>query len=904
MAETKPPDPPLDPRDSIDAGEPPSKSIMDMVREELGLDAKITLIPETDSGTAPQKESSREPGPSLRTGYQLLAEIARGGMGVIYRGHDPDLGRDVAIKVLREDCAARPEVVRRFVGEAQIGGQLEHPGIVPVHELGLLTDRRPFIAMKLVRGSTLSQLLRKRPSLDHDRRRFLSIFEQVCQTVAYAHSRGVVHRDLKPENVMVGAFGEVHVVDWGLAKLVGTTGPIQQLTPLPTEIEIAPEASDRSTPSLAGSVIGTPSYMPPEQAWGEVHSIDPRTDVFALGGILCEILTGKPPYEGDARAALDRARKGLLEDAWKRIENSGADPELRGIARKALEPDPAKRPASAKDLLHDITEYLSSAEERARTAQIQAAEARGRATLERRARKLTVGLATAVVGAVVLGAVGFWFVDQDRRERIGSAAQEANRSLSEARVLEERLRREPEPDLQGWDAALAAVKRADAVVKQAPVGDALTAEIRSMLSTVEQGRAEAVSQIEQRKLETAVVSQIESAALPFGQAGTIFRDPADREQVLDAAFQALGVHIATMPVEHCVAKIVGRRVTFDLASALDTWAMLRIDRLKAGVDELSHKCIAIARRADPDATRNQLRDLFGSRDPKVLDQLRAMAAEPNVLDLPPQTLIMLSYLLASRGSSKTAVTLMRGAALRYPQNVACQISLILVLMQQSPRPLQELTRVWRGMLTLKPTKGYTHEAYGRMLSEAGIHEDGLPALQEAVRLDPTVAQAQTNLGVMLTELNRFPEGLVHLRRAAELAPNDVLSHLNISTTLLQMGDFKGALEAAEKAIAVAPDNHWGYHNKCEVLRMSGQIPEAFQAIDEFLKRHPTSVPSLLLRSRLHALLRRPEEARVDFAQAVSLAGEKIYTDDEIKSIAQSAAKMLKLPDPTKRPEKK
>ena len=163
------------------------------------------------SGTRPDAARLVRPGspemPDLSgqpSRYQLIGELARGGMGAIFQGRDLDLGRDLAVKVIREEHRDHPEMVRRFVEEAQIGGQLQHPGIIPVHELGRFPDGRLFIAMKLVRGRTLAALLEARGGPDEDRMRFLSIFEQVCQTMAYAHSRGVIHRDLKPSNVMVG----------------------------------------------------------------------------------------------------------------------------------------------------------------------------------------------------------------------------------------------------------------------------------------------------------------------------------------------------------------------------------------------------------------------------------------------------------------------------------------------------------------------------------------------------------------------------------------------------------------------------------------------------------------------------------------------------------------------------
>ena len=163
--------------------------------------------------------------PADRGRYQLLGEFGHGGMGSVFKGRDPDLGRDLAVKILLEEHQATPDLVRRFIEEAQIGGQLQHPGIVPVYELGLYGDNRPYFTMKLVRGRTLAALLKERAGPAHDLPRFLGIFEQVSQTVAYAHARGVIHRDLKPPNIMVGAFGEVQVMDWGLAKVLPHDGP-------------------------------------------------------------------------------------------------------------------------------------------------------------------------------------------------------------------------------------------------------------------------------------------------------------------------------------------------------------------------------------------------------------------------------------------------------------------------------------------------------------------------------------------------------------------------------------------------------------------------------------------------------------------------------------------------------
>ena len=250
--------------------------------------------------------------------YQLIGELARGGMGAIFQGRDLNLGRDLAVKVIREEHCNHPEMVRRFVEEAQIGGQLQHPGITPVHELGRFPDGRLFIAMKLVRGRTLAALLELRGSPDEDRMQLLSVFEQVCQTMAYAHSRGVIHRDLKPSNVMVGTFGEVQVMDWGVAKVLDQGGVADEERALRgndggSYVRTLHCESD-GLESLTGSVLGTPSYMAPEQARGQLDTLDERADVFALGSILCEILTGQPAFAG---ALPRRSTATQSEPTWR-----------------------------------------------------------------------------------------------------------------------------------------------------------------------------------------------------------------------------------------------------------------------------------------------------------------------------------------------------------------------------------------------------------------------------------------------------------------------------------------------------------------------------------------------------------------------------------------------------------
>ncbi len=261
-----------------------------LLKEAVG---ESSLVVNPTSDAMPLKEEAGER-------YRFDGEIARGGMGAVLRGRDVDLGRDLAIKVLLEKFANRPDVARRFIEEAQIGGQLQHPGVVPVYDIGKFGDR-PFFTMKLVKGQTLAAILSEREQPTDDRPRLLSIALQVSQAMAYAHAKGVIHRDLKPANIMVGAFGEVQVMDWGLAKVLAEGGIHDEerasrahQEPQETVIRTARSTGFHGTfgtDTEAGSVLGTPAYMPPEQASGDIANLDRRADVFGLGAILCEILT-------------------------------------------------------------------------------------------------------------------------------------------------------------------------------------------------------------------------------------------------------------------------------------------------------------------------------------------------------------------------------------------------------------------------------------------------------------------------------------------------------------------------------------------------------------------------------------------------------------------------------------
>jgi len=260
-------------------------------------------------------------------GYALLGEIGQGGMGVVYRARDLELDREVAVKVLRGRYRAGSAAAARFLDEARITARLQHPGIPAVYRVGELPDARPFLAMKLIKGRTLDELLRAEGP---GAARWLGAFESACHAVGYAHARGVIHRDLKPHNIMVGAFGEVQVMDWGLAKVLGdTAAPVSAPAEAIAHSEVYLPRDSDGTLTQAGSVLGTPAFMPPEQAAGEVEKIDRRADVFGLGAILCALLTGKPPYDGTTAESVRLAAvRGNTVAAFALLDACGADAEI------------------------------------------------------------------------------------------------------------------------------------------------------------------------------------------------------------------------------------------------------------------------------------------------------------------------------------------------------------------------------------------------------------------------------------------------------------------------------------------------------------------------------------------------------------------------------------------------
>ncbi|MFT7519619.1 MAG: serine/threonine protein kinase/formylglycine-generating enzyme required for sulfatase activity [Kiritimatiellia bacterium] len=302
--------------------------------------------------------------------YEDRGLIGLGGMGEVRKVLDRQLNRTVAMKIIRAEFKDHPRALARFFEEAQVSAQLAHPSIVPVHDLGRLHDGRYYFTMQEIHGSTLTSVLRtlhassryawQATSDGWTFRRVLDAFRRVCDAIAYSHSRGVLHRDLKPDNIMLGSYGEVLVMDWGLAKVRA-----QDLTPDPVS---SSRIVNDGTQTRIGTVAGTPAYMSPEQARGQLDNLGPRSDVYSLGSVFYEILSGKPPFSGPKalQSVLAGPPPALKDTPYRKGKQRGPPipKALRNICAKAMNRAPRHRYSDASQLAQDLLEWLDGARKR------------------------------------------------------------------------------------------------------------------------------------------------------------------------------------------------------------------------------------------------------------------------------------------------------------------------------------------------------------------------------------------------------------------------------------------------------------------------------------------------------------------------------------------------------------
>jgi tetratricopeptide (TPR) repeat protein/tRNA A-37 threonylcarbamoyl transferase component Bud32 len=825
--------------------------------EVLGLEGVLAVA--TDAAPV-QDASDDEPWPALEAGsrYEVLEVAARGGLGIVYRGHDHDLGREVALKTLDHRLAADPSFVRRFIDEAQVCGRLQHPGVVPVHELGLDQHERPFFVMKLIRGQTFAEVLAARGTVADDRRRCLDAFEKVCQTVGYAHQRGVVHRDLKPGNVMIGAFGEVQVVDWGLALVLDE--PQGGAGDLPGTLSVP---STRRAETVAGTATGTPGYMPPEQARGETGRIDARSDVFALGAMLSEILTGVPvhAHELAKRTQIERTARGELEAVQQRLQECGAERDLVALAHSCLAPAMEDRPASAAVIAKALGEHLASLEERSRQAQLRAVAARAKA----RATSMVASMAVAVL-VVGSGAIIWWREGNHRREV--TAVAQVDAATEDAARLLERARADEGVALGAWDEARRAAHQAVLLAAALPVPGSIRERVRDLESDVERERAAALLRVDQRRRDQKMAQDLVRARAPRAGSAEYGRHwgVAQRYRELFASY-LIGTDLLSLATDDAVDALRSS-VEPELAMGLDLWSLAltrssdvrHLKRTRSlglwslalapwcAPHQASARLQAIARRLDAgDALRNQLRDLIASRDGL---ELARVVDEVDLTTVSVSSLVLLAELCVRSSTVEHGKAVYRRACELHPSDVGATIGA--AMLDLDTNSFESALGHFRIARALDPDNAEIRARMGQCLDRLGRLDEATQCLQEALAVHPTSGYIALLLWQFLSKLGRHAEAAAVLERfesaaASEIAasPANLGLRIDLARAILAQQRAEDGIEVLRAVLAANARSKsltWelfaAYSLLGEASRAVGQFAEAVNWLKQSLRLNP------------------------------------------------------------------
>jgi len=791
-------------------------------------------------------------------GYEVRAELARGGMGVVYAADDPSFGRAVAVKVLLPAFRASPDVVGRFGTEARITGRLQHPGIPPAHAVGTLPDGRPYLVMKLIRGRTLAALLEDRPDPAADLARFVRVFEQVCEAVGYAHGRGVIHRDLKPSNVMVGAFGEVQVMDWGLAKdlRAGAAGGGDD-APGADPVRI-PRAEAHTPPpdgTAAGAVLGTPAYMAPEQARGDIDRVDARADVFALGGILCAILTGQPPFTGTGPYAVVCARAGQLDDAFARLDGCGADPGLVGLAKRCLAADPADRPADGGAAAGLVVAYRTAVEDRLRAAERDRAAAEARAA-GLRAKRRWQAVAGGVVGLLVMGTgAAAWRLDRQAAAQADAAFRQQVEDDRRGAAEKERAARND----QRIEGLLA---QADAALRTDDPGAAAGALDQAAARFGEGGSDHLRPRFARAAADMEVIRELDKIAVHRWSARGGRFQTTEAVARIPGVVGKLGVDLASTPPAATAARVGESAARDRVVAALDEWF----------VRERSAAGRALLRAVDPDPFRDEVRDAFWAIDPAAI---RNLTARPDALVQPPGFAAVLGQLEVVSADRRGEI--LRAAHRRRPADLTVLMTLGELYPSGQKEGAAERVGWYRAAVAARPGNPSAWNNLGIALRDAGAAREAIEAFRqagradpaytpaignlgttlcdtgdtdgavalfrEAVRLDPDRAEYRFNLGNALAYRKDFTGAVVSLREAARLAPDEPQYRFNLGTTLEEAGDRTGAIAAFREAIRLNPGYAKAHDSLGLVLRAAGDLNGAAAAFRETTRLLPDFAPA-------------------------------------------------------------
>jgi tetratricopeptide (TPR) repeat protein/tRNA A-37 threonylcarbamoyl transferase component Bud32 len=726
--------------------------------------------------------------------FRILRPHARGGLGEVFVARDEELHREVALKEIQGRHADHADSRTRFVREAEITGGLEHPGIVPVYGLGHYADGRPYYAMRFIRGDSLQQAIETFhradvPGRDPGEqalglRQLLGRFVDVCNAIAYAHSRGVLHRDLKPGNVMLGQYGETLVVDWGLAKAGGETGE----TATPAEGPLKPASGSGSAPTQMGTAVGTPQYMSPEQAAGRLDLLGPASDVYSLGATLYCLLTGKVPFDAaDVGALLQRVQKGEFPPPRQLKRNVPA--ALEAVCLKAMALNQQDRYASTRALADDIEHWL--ADEPVIAWREPLAVRAGRWV--RRHRVLAASTAAGLVVALVLVSGGAVWLEQrkeqERRERL--AQQERAREQAEAGLAQAVALR------QGYRYA-----DAKAMLEQVH-GWARQASDRDLDTRVNQADADLVLARDLDRVRQEAATLIEGK---WGAARMLEEFPA--------VLARHGMDVLAGDLDELSQTIRASAVRQDIVAALDNWTLVEINLQRF------HRLVGLANCADElDPWRQAVRAGIAQGDRQRLVQLVRVTGEGKAT---PGVVLLLAHAFGPR--SEEATGLLRRMQLERPHDFWVNFELGKHLYEQ--KKYQEAVECYLVAVALRSYSPLAHSNLGVALHAKGKVDEAIACYQKAIAIDPKHAPAHYNLGSAWYGKRKVDEAIACFHRASVLDPKLAPAHNNLGWALQGQGKTDEAIACYQKAIAIDPKYAPAHINLGAALGNKGKVDEA------------------------------------------------------------------------------
>ncbi|QEH35471.1 Serine/threonine-protein kinase PrkC [Aquisphaera giovannonii] len=742
-------------------------------RQFRAVEARLgELFPEAGSVADPETAASGLDLPRV-PGYEVIGVLGHGGVGVVYKAVQVGLSRVVALKMpLAGAFTTRPER-RRFAREAELVAALRHPNIVQVHDVGE-ADGQPYFTMEFVEGGSLAEAIAGTPRPARDA---AGLVADLADAVAAAHRAGIVHRDLKPSNVLLAADGTPKVTDFGLARHLALGSSLTQ----------------------SGAAVGTPSYMAPEQAQGRAGEVGPASDLYALGAILYELLTGRPPFR--AESAAETMHQVITQDpAPPSRLNARVPRDVETICLTCLRKDPRHRYADADALAADLRCFLRG----------EAIAARPENVLQRLARRVrrrpvaSASIASGTLLAFALSAAGAWLI-RDRAETANRAAGE--RAAAEAAADGDLRNMERRLGASAWPEAAAALERA-----KARLGDGGPPVLRLRL---DQGARDLDLAARLDAIRLARTANHE----PEGRAA----ERLDRDY--EAAFLLAGIGRDDAPGV-AAAAVVASRIRVALVDAIDDWSSWTRDDRRLGW------LLSVARLSDPDPTgwRDRARDPASTRSGWALRLL--IAGAPVADRCVP---LFLSLARRAQAAGVDPVPFLREVQRAHPGDLYANLRLATMLLATDPG---EAARYYQAALAIRPGVAAVHNNLGVALVRIGRNAEAEAQYRIAARLDPAEPQFLRNLAITLPFVGRHGEAVETMPRVLRDFPDDAVVHRAFGVGLEARGRLDEAVAEFRRAAALDPKLAQARHALRDGLLRLGRRDEARLVWGEILADGP------------------------------------------------------------------